>query len=174
MIVSSFSTFQDRRCLGRHLFHRIGRKEFAHVFAVSPCISDVTRCNNPEISDPAPLGVEAVPDVVAVPVNSDDLSVVVHAQSVSAVRAVGINLSRMGLLSGSVSEPKVPPLLVDRVTQSRLVSVGQKLANSCQKLQRGHRDVTCGERRRALHVPTRLPRSARSVAYLSPGSTHGS
>ena len=32
--------------------------------------------------------------------------------------------------------------LVDRVRQSRLVSAGQKLVNSCQKLQRGHRDVT--------------------------------
>ena len=68
------------------------------------------RCNNQDISNSAPLGVEAVPDVVAVPVNPDDLSVVVDAQSFSAVRAVGINLSRMGLLSGSVSEPKVPPL----------------------------------------------------------------
>ena len=51
-----------------------------------------------------------MPDVVAVPVNPDDLSVVVDSQSFSAVRAVGIDLSCMGLLSGSVSEPKVPPL----------------------------------------------------------------
>ena len=75
-------------------------------FCCQPCISDVTI----RIFPTGAVGVEAVPDVVAVPVNPDDLSVVVDSQSFSAVRAVGINLSCMGLLSGSVSEPKVPPL----------------------------------------------------------------
>ena len=51
----------------------------------------------------APLGVEAVFDVVAVVVNPDDLAMVVDAQSIGAIRAEGIVERGVGAVAvGSV------------------------------------------------------------------------